>query len=51
MEKESEIEVPREAQVIDAHGKWIIPGLMDMHAHISETPNIPLELYLVNPGR
>lgn len=46
--KESEVAVLREAQVIDAHGKWIIPGLMDMHAHISETPNIPLDLYLVN---
>lgn len=46
--KESEVVVPRNAQVIDAHGKWIIPGLMDMHAHISETPNIPLTLYLVN---
>ncbi len=46
--KEPEVVVSREAQVIDAHGKWIIPGLMDMHAHISETPNIPLELYLVN---
>jgi imidazolonepropionase-like amidohydrolase len=44
----SEIAVPREARVIDAHGKWIIPGLMDMHAHISETASIPLELYLVN---
>ena len=24
--------VPQDAQVINAHGKWIIPGLMDMHA-------------------
>jgi imidazolonepropionase-like amidohydrolase len=46
--KEPEVSVPPDAQVIDAHGKWIIPGLMDMHAHISETPNIPLTLYLVN---
>lgn len=46
--RESDIVVPRGAQVIDAHGKWIIPGLMDMHAHISGIKNLPLELYLVN---
>ena len=46
--RESEITVPREAQVIDARNKWIIPGLMDMHAHISGIRNLPLELYLVN---
>lgn len=44
----SEITAPRDAQVIDASNKWIIPGLMDMHAHISGQRNIPLELYLVN---
>ena len=46
--RETEIIVPREAQVIDARNKWIIPGLMDMHAHISGLKNLPLELYLVN---
>ena len=46
--RESEIIVPREAQVIDARSKWIIPGLMDMHAHISGITNLPLELYLVS---
>ena len=46
--RESEIVVPRDAQVVDAQGKWIIPGLMDMHAHISGTRNLPLDLYLVN---
>ena len=44
----SDIVVPRDARVIDAHGKWIIPGLMDMHAHITYAKNLPLELYLVN---
>lgn len=44
----SEIEVPQEAQVIDARNQWIIPGLMDMHAHITVAKNLPLELYLAN---
>lgn len=46
--REPDVVVPRDAQVIDARGKWIIPGLMDMHAHISGAKNLPLELYLVN---
>jgi imidazolonepropionase-like amidohydrolase len=28
-------EVPRDALVIDASGKWILPGMFDMHAHIT----------------
>lgn len=43
-----DVAVPQNSQVIDAHGKWIIPGLMDMHAHIAVAKNLPLELYLVN---
>ncbi len=46
--RESDIVVPRDAQVIDAHDKWIIPGLMDMHAHVSGVKNLPFELYLAN---
>ena len=45
---ETEIIVPRDAQVIDARNKWIIPGLMDMHAHVSGSSKLPLELFLVN---
>jgi dihydroorotase len=32
-------EVPKEfakARVIDAKGKWVVPGLMDMHVHLRE---------------
>ena len=46
--KASEIAVPQGAQVIDARGRWIIPGLMDMHAHITTSGKVPLELYLAN---
>lgn len=29
--------VCRDAQIIDCHGKWIMPGLIDMHVHIKES--------------
>jgi imidazolonepropionase-like amidohydrolase len=27
------VTIPQDAQVIDAHGKYVIPGLADMHQH------------------
>ena len=33
--KTGKIRVPKGAQVIDATGKFLIPGLWDMHAHLS----------------
>lgn len=29
------VEIPKDAKVIDADGKWITPGLIDVHTHIS----------------
>ena len=29
-----DVEVPADAEVIDASGKWLIPGLMNMHVHL-----------------
>ncbi len=29
------VRVPKDARVIDAHGKYLIPGLWDMHVHIA----------------
>lgn len=31
-----EVGVPDGAEVVDLHGRWIIPGLIDMHCHIKE---------------
>jgi len=31
------IPVPKNAQVVDAHGFYLIPGLWDMHVHVWET--------------
>lgn len=31
----AKIKTPKEARVIDAHGKFLIPGLWDMHVHLA----------------
>jgi imidazolonepropionase-like amidohydrolase len=37
---------PRAAKVVDAAGKFVIPGLWDMHVHIEPAPKIFTRLYL-----
>jgi len=37
---------PRAAKVVDATGKFLIPGLWDMHVHIEPAPKIFTRLYL-----
>jgi len=36
----NEVRVPNNAQVIDARGKWVIPGLIDAHVHFSQSGGI-----------
>lgn len=33
--RRGEAEVPEGAQVLDAHGRWILPGLVDAHIHLN----------------
>jgi imidazolonepropionase-like amidohydrolase len=40
----SRVKVPKNAQVIDAHGKTILPGLWDMHAHFEQVEWGPIYL-------
>jgi imidazolonepropionase-like amidohydrolase len=40
--KAQEVAVPDGAQVIDGAGKFLIPGLWDMHAHCFHRPYLPL---------
>ena len=45
------LHTPTDARLVDAHGKWIIPGLIDMHAHLwanDDTEVLPLALFLAN---
>jgi hypothetical protein len=38
------VQIPNDATVIDAHGKTIIPGLWDMHAHFEQVEWGPIYL-------
>jgi len=29
-------QVPTSARIVDLHGKWLLPGLIDMHVHLDE---------------
>lgn len=40
------VEVPKDAQVVNATGKFLIPGLWDMHAHLDREDYVPL--YVAN---
>src|SRR5690349_6308061 len=51
------VKVPTDAQRIDGNGKFLMPGLAEMHAHV-QGPNAPPELnrdimfrYIANGGR
>ena len=52
--KASEISIPRSATVVDARGKFLIPGLWDMHVHeifgdwIPEEEKITPALFVLN---
>ncbi|TXS34500.1 amidohydrolase [Streptomyces sp. ms191] len=33
--RQGSVTVPQDAGVLDAHGRWILPGLVDAHTHLS----------------
>jgi len=33
----NEVRLPNNAQVVDARGKWVLPGLIDAHVHFSQS--------------
>jgi len=54
---EGSVPIPAGAQFTDARGKWIVPGLIDSHAHAGDDESVPLGLFLAhgvttirNPG-
>lgn len=46
--KTGKIRVPKGAQVVDGIGKFLIPGLWDMHVHLSITTEPTLPAFIAN---
>jgi imidazolonepropionase-like amidohydrolase len=46
--KTGEVKIPAGARVVDATGKFLIPGLWDMHAHVDDTGDYYFPLALAN---
>jgi Amidohydrolase family len=46
----SNVEIPKNAHIIEARSKWVLPGLIDMHSHVADVDiaTLPLQLYLAN---
>ena len=44
----SEIRIPRNAKVTDCKGKFIIPGLWDMHVHLGNATSSALPVFIAN---
>lgn len=44
----SHVRIPRGARVIDLTGKYVVPGLADMHVHALASERVDLPLYLAN---
>jgi hypothetical protein len=46
--KTGKMRIPKGAQVIDGAGKFLIPGLWDMHMHLSLTTEVTLPAFIAN---
>jgi rhodanese-related sulfurtransferase len=44
--RSSDGQIPADAELVDLQGKWIVPGLIDMHVHGTTRSDVPLELYV-----
>jgi imidazolonepropionase-like amidohydrolase len=40
--------IPQRAQVVDARGKYLLPGFWDMHVHVLEYPDIFYPFFIAN---
>ena len=43
-----QVSVPHDARVVDGRGKFLIPGLADMHSHATGIDSTEPEIYVVN---
>jgi imidazolonepropionase-like amidohydrolase len=42
------VAIPAEARVVDGAGKFLLPGLVDMHVHLSKTRGSAMGLFVAN---
>jgi hypothetical protein len=42
------VELPEKAVIVDGSGKFLIPGLWDMHVHVQHDPDIFYPLFIAN---
>src|SRR5690349_23846007 len=47
--KAGQVRLPQSAQVIDGAGKFLIPGLWDMHIHLTVIPDQEITRNLIAP--
>ena len=46
------VRIPRDAQIVDGRGKYLIPGLWDMHVHFTEVErSFPMFIAMVTGVR
>jgi imidazolonepropionase-like amidohydrolase len=43
-----DVQIPPDARIERVDGRWILPGLIDMHVHVSTVRGVPLGLYVAN---
>lgn len=48
MDSATRVSLPSDAQVIEGHGKFLIPGLWDMHVHLAKAGASSLGLFVAN---
>jgi imidazolonepropionase-like amidohydrolase len=44
----ADVALPPDADLHDVTGRWVLPGLVDMHCHLTFNQELPLELFLLN---
>ncbi|MBI1382609.1 MAG: amidohydrolase family protein [Planctomycetaceae bacterium] len=42
--------IPEDYEVVDVGERWVMPGMIDLHAHVGGTFDINDAVYLANPG-
>lgn len=48
--RRSEIEIPGDYEIVDVGERWLMPGMIDLHAHVGGTFDINDMVYQANPG-